>query len=186
MRGNVGEVITEKDQRGQKESLLRDLDLEQVLDRNVENLSGGELQRFAIAVVAAQEGEWRMGRLLGSLHVQLCAALHIICIAGAACPCVPLFTNATALPPFFPTLLLLPAADVYMIDEPSSYLDVRQRLKAAEVGAVGAAAGGVGWTSARQYMLLPVCCPGRLQPCTSLHPPVFNLHASRPCPCPYT
>ncbi len=39
---------------------------------------GGELQRFAIAVVAAQE------------------------------------------------------ADVYMIDEPSSYLDVRQRLKAAQ------------------------------------------------------
>ena len=29
----------------------------QVMDRNVENLSGGELQRFAIAVVAAQEGE---------------------------------------------------------------------------------------------------------------------------------
>ena len=41
--------------------------------------AGGELQRFAIAVVAAQE------------------------------------------------------ADVYMIDEPSSYLDVRQRLKAAQV-----------------------------------------------------
>lgn len=40
---------------------------------------GGELQRFAIAVVAAQ------------------------------------------------------AADIYMIDEPSSYLDVRQRLKAAQV-----------------------------------------------------
>ncbi len=51
----------------------------QVTDRNVENLSGGELQRFAIAVVAAQQ------------------------------------------------------ADVYMIDEPSSYLDVRQRLKAAQV-----------------------------------------------------
>ncbi|KIY91685.1 ATP-binding cassette, sub-family E,member 1 [Monoraphidium neglectum] len=49
-----------------------------VLDRNVENLSGGELQRFAIAVVCAQQ------------------------------------------------------ADVYMIDEPSSYLDVRQRLKAAQ------------------------------------------------------
>lgn len=43
--------------------------------------AGGELQRFAIAVVAAQE------------------------------------------------------ADVYMIDEPSSYLDVRQRLKAAQVRA---------------------------------------------------
>ena len=40
---------------------------------------GGELQRFAIAVVAAQQ------------------------------------------------------ADIYMIDEPSSYLDVRQRLKAAQV-----------------------------------------------------
>jgi ATP-binding cassette, sub-family E, member 1 len=45
----------------------------------VPGCAGGELQRFAIAVVAAQE------------------------------------------------------ADVYMIDEPSSYLDVRQRLKAAQV-----------------------------------------------------
>lgn len=49
------------------------------MDRNVEHLSGGELQRFAIAVVAAQE------------------------------------------------------ADVWMFDEPSSYLDVKQRLKAARV-----------------------------------------------------
>ncbi|KAK9906615.1 hypothetical protein WJX75_005054 [Coccomyxa subellipsoidea] len=79
VRGNVGDIIEEKDARGVKEMLLRDLDLEQVLDRDVEHLSGGELQRFAIAVVAAQE------------------------------------------------------ADVYMIDEPSSYLDVRQRLKAAQV-----------------------------------------------------
>lgn len=31
----------------------------QVCDRNVENLSGGELQRFAIAVVAAQEAQVR-------------------------------------------------------------------------------------------------------------------------------
>lgn len=64
----------------------------QVLDRNVENLSGGELQRFAIAVVACQQ------------------------------------------------------ADVYMVDEPSSYLDVRQRLKAAQVrsGGVGGACAGEG------------------------------------------
>lgn len=47
------------------------------------HLAGGELQRFAIAVVAAQE------------------------------------------------------ADVYMIDEPSSYLDVRQRLKAAQASQAG-------------------------------------------------
>lgn len=79
IRGNVGERIKEKDQRGMMQSLLEDLDLEQVTDRDVENLSGGELQRFAIATVAAVD------------------------------------------------------ADVYMIDEPSSYLDVRQRLKAAEV-----------------------------------------------------
>ena len=30
VRGNVGEVLDQKDQRGQKEALLRDLDLEQV------------------------------------------------------------------------------------------------------------------------------------------------------------
>ncbi|KAL0679368.1 hypothetical protein Bca4012_007349 [Brassica carinata] len=50
-----------------------------VIDRAVENLSGGELQRFAIAVVAIQN------------------------------------------------------AEIYMFDEPSSYLDVKQRLKAAQV-----------------------------------------------------
>lgn len=80
VRGNVGEVIEAKDAgRGGTKYLLDALDLQQVLDRDVEHLSGGELQRFAIAVVAAQE------------------------------------------------------ADVYMVDEPSSYLDVRQRLKAAQV-----------------------------------------------------
>ncbi len=30
VRGNVGEVINEKDQRGQRAQLLKDLDLEQV------------------------------------------------------------------------------------------------------------------------------------------------------------
>lgn len=79
VRGNVGVVLADKDERGIKARLLEELELAQVTDRNVENLSGGELQRFAIAVVALQE------------------------------------------------------AGVYMIDEPSSYLDVRQRLKAAEV-----------------------------------------------------
>ena len=54
------------------------------------SITGGELQRFAIAVVAAQ------------------------------------------------------AADIYMIDEPSSYLDVRQRLKAAQVKkALGCSCNGV-------------------------------------------
>ncbi len=77
-------------------------------DRNVENLSGGELQRFAIAVVAAQQ-------------VRAAAQQH----------------SRTGSVLLQPLLCLPPAwlqADVYMIDEPSSYLDVRQRLKAAKVG----------------------------------------------------
>lgn len=75
VRGNVMQILERKDERGVLQAMLKDLDLEQVTDRNVEVLSGGELQRFAIATVACQK------------------------------------------------------ADVYMVDEPSSYLDVRQRLK---------------------------------------------------------
>ena len=79
VRGNVGEVLDQKDERNKKAELCADLELNQVIDRAVENLSGGELQRFAIAVVAIQN------------------------------------------------------AEIYMFDEPSSYLDVKQRLKAAQV-----------------------------------------------------
>ena len=39
-RGNVEKVIDGKDQRGAKQELLENLDLVQVLDRDVENLSG--------------------------------------------------------------------------------------------------------------------------------------------------
>ncbi|PQQ01262.1 ABC transporter E family member 2 [Prunus yedoensis var. nudiflora] len=62
-----------------KEELCVDLELNNVLDSNIGYLSGGELQRFAIAVVAMQN------------------------------------------------------ADIYIFDEPSSFLDVKQRLKAAKV-----------------------------------------------------
>ncbi|GFS32009.1 RNAse l inhibitor protein 2 [Actinidia rufa] len=79
VQGNVGQVLEQKDERVVKEQLCVDLELNQVLDRNVGDLSGGELQRFAIAVVAIQN------------------------------------------------------AEIYMFDEPSSYLDVKQRLKAAQV-----------------------------------------------------
>uniref|UniRef100_A0A1D1Y124 ABC transporter E family member 2 n=1 Tax=Anthurium amnicola TaxID=1678845 RepID=A0A1D1Y124_9ARAE len=79
VQGNVGQVLDQKDERGLKGSLCDDLELNQVIDRNVGDLSGGELQRFAIAVVATQN------------------------------------------------------AEIYMFDEPSSYLDVKQRLKAAQV-----------------------------------------------------
>ncbi|GMJ05977.1 ATP-binding cassette E2, ARABIDOPSIS THALIANA RNASE L INHIBITOR PROTEIN 2 [Hibiscus trionum] len=79
VQGNVGQVLDQKDEREMKAELCMDLDLNQVIDRNVGDLSGGELQRFAIAVVAIQN------------------------------------------------------AEIYMFDEPSSYLDVKQRLKAAQV-----------------------------------------------------
>jgi ATP-binding cassette subfamily E protein 1 len=59
------------------EEVVSLLDLERVRDRNVEDLSGGELQRFAIAMVCIQK------------------------------------------------------ADIFVFDEPSSYLDVKQRLNAA-------------------------------------------------------
>ncbi|KAI3959296.1 hypothetical protein MKW98_018886 [Papaver atlanticum] len=79
IKGNVWQVLEQKDERNVKEELCRDLELNQVTDRNVGDLSGGELQRFAIAAVAMQ------------------------------------------------------SADIYMFDEPSSFLDVKQRLKAAQV-----------------------------------------------------
>eukprot|EP00727_Mastigamoeba_balamuthi_P000531 m51a1_g10475 putative abc transporter e family member 2-like (1134) ;mRNA; f:93217-99218 len=78
VKGTVGAILRAKDERNVAEEMIRRLDLESVIDRDVANLSGGELQRFAIAVVCVQD------------------------------------------------------ADIYMFDEPSSYLDVRQRLRAAE------------------------------------------------------
>eukprot|EP00027_Filamoeba_sp_ATCC50430_P000985 CAMPEP_0168556752 /NCGR_PEP_ID=MMETSP0413-20121227/9051_1 /TAXON_ID=136452 /ORGANISM="Filamoeba nolandi, Strain NC-AS-23-1" /LENGTH=600 /DNA_ID=CAMNT_0008587721 /DNA_START=58 /DNA_END=1860 /DNA_ORIENTATION=- len=77
VKGTVDKILSGKDEKKNKETIMKQLDLEKVLNRDVGDLSGGELQRFAIAVVCVQE------------------------------------------------------ADVYMLDEPSSYLDVKQRLKAA-------------------------------------------------------
>ncbi len=75
--GKVGEILTKCDDRGVKEEMIQALDLQNILNNDITQLSGGELQRFAIA---------------------------------AAC---------------------LRKADIYMFDEPSSYLDVKQRLSAA-------------------------------------------------------
>jgi ATP-binding cassette subfamily E protein 1 len=77
VKGNVSKIMESKDERKIKDEIYDQLDLNTVLDRSVEALSGGELQRFAIGVVCVQD------------------------------------------------------ADIYMFDEPSSYLDVRQRLRAA-------------------------------------------------------
>lgn len=83
VKGKVGEILKEKDDRSAAEGwdvlkwATTEAELNHLLDRDIRVLSGGELQRFAISVVAVQ------------------------------------------------------VSDVYMFDEPSSYLDVKQRLTAA-------------------------------------------------------
>uniref|UniRef100_UPI00358FC197 ATP-binding cassette sub-family E member 1 n=1 Tax=Myxine glutinosa TaxID=7769 RepID=UPI00358FC197 len=77
VKGTVGAILDRKDETNTQKVICDCLDLSHLRARNVEDLSGGELQRFACAVVCIQR------------------------------------------------------ADVYMFDEPSSYLDVKQRLKCA-------------------------------------------------------
>lgn len=77
VKGKVGKIIEQKDQKKVSGELTKELELDGLLDREIEQLSGGELQRLAIMIVAMQD------------------------------------------------------VSIYMFDEPSSYLDVKQRLKAA-------------------------------------------------------
>lgn len=77
VKGSVGAILSRKDDTKTEELVCEQLDLLHLRERNVEDLSGGELQRFACAVVCIQR------------------------------------------------------ADIFMFDEPSSYLDVKQRLRAA-------------------------------------------------------
>jgi len=77
--GQVCEVLEKKDDRKVKDHYCKQLELDHLQERQIKDLSGGELQRFAIAVLCVQD------------------------------------------------------AQVYMFDEPSSYLDVRQRIHAAHV-----------------------------------------------------
>ena len=76
VRGSVREVLTRVG-GGSIEKVVKALELEHLLDRDVAVLSGGELQRLAIAACLMRE------------------------------------------------------ADIYILDEPSSFLDIRQRLRAA-------------------------------------------------------
>ncbi|KAJ4268229.1 Fe-S cluster-binding ribosome biosynthesis protein [Fusarium torreyae] len=74
---SVKYLIESRASLGNTEQIANVLELNHIMDRDINLLSGGELQRFAIGTVAVQK------------------------------------------------------ADVYMFDEPSSYLDVKQRLSAA-------------------------------------------------------
>ncbi|XP_032522142.1 protein Pixie [Danaus plexippus] len=77
VKGTVGQLLDKKDERKNQDVICRMLDLSHIRDREIAALSGGELQRFACAMVCIQNG------------------------------------------------------DIFMFDEPSSYLDVKQRLNAA-------------------------------------------------------
>ena len=76
--GKVGDLLEKVDERGKLPELKEQLQLQTIWNRNLKILSGGELQRVAIAASICRE------------------------------------------------------ADVYLFDEPTSYLDVKQRLNAAK------------------------------------------------------
>ena len=75
--GTVGKTLEKTDERGVSDELIKRLEMENCLEKDVKNLSGGELQRLAIIVTMSREG------------------------------------------------------DIYYFDEPSSYLDIYQRLNVA-------------------------------------------------------
>lgn len=78
-KGKVGEYIKKKDVNDLSEKLKYDLEMDKLYQRDISELSGGELQRFAMLIVMIQK------------------------------------------------------AQVYIFDEPTSYLDVKQRIKAARL-----------------------------------------------------
>ena len=79
VKGNVKDLLEGVNERGAMDEVLDSLELRSILERNISNLSGGELQRVAIAAAVLRE------------------------------------------------------ADFYYFDEPTSWLDVRQRLNAVKV-----------------------------------------------------
>ena len=57
IKGVVGEILTQKNEHDARDYIVDLLDLANVIGRGVQDLSGGELQRFAIAVVAVQHAD---------------------------------------------------------------------------------------------------------------------------------
>ena len=79
LNGKVGDILKSKCDNNNLDLICQQLDLTLLFNRQIQELSGGELQRFAIATLCIQN------------------------------------------------------IDIYLFDEPSSYLDIKQRLKAANV-----------------------------------------------------
>ncbi|HLC32405.1 MAG TPA: ribosome biogenesis/translation initiation ATPase RLI [Candidatus Nanoarchaeia archaeon] len=78
MKGKVRDLLHKVDERKKFDELVEELDLKDVLDRDITQVSGGELQRVAIAAT------------------------------------------------------VLRSANLYIFDEPTSYLDIRQRIKVSK------------------------------------------------------
>jgi len=76
-KGKVNDLLKKVDEKKELGKIAKELDIENILDNDIEKISGGELQRVAIAAT------------------------------------------------------VLKKADLYIFDEPSSYLDIKQRLKIA-------------------------------------------------------
>lgn len=53
----VTAMLDTKLERDNKDSIVKELELEAVLERDISQLSGGELQRFAIAMSCIQKAD---------------------------------------------------------------------------------------------------------------------------------
>ena len=76
--GKVRELLEKVNEKNQLEEIARELDIEKILDNDIKTISGGELQRVAIAATVLKD------------------------------------------------------ANLYVFDEPTSYLDIKQRLKVSK------------------------------------------------------
>jgi ATP-binding cassette subfamily E protein 1 len=57
-KGKVRELLSKTDERGILNELVKKLDIEGIIDRNIEELSGGELQRVALAACIGREADF--------------------------------------------------------------------------------------------------------------------------------
>jgi ATP-binding cassette subfamily E protein 1 len=57
-KGNVSKLLAKTDERGILKDVLSKLDIEGITDRKIEELSGGELQRVALAACVAKEADF--------------------------------------------------------------------------------------------------------------------------------
>ncbi|PFX19471.1 ATP-binding cassette sub-family E member 1 [Stylophora pistillata] len=169
VKGSVQSILDRKNEMDNQEHICRQLDLLTVLDRNVDELSGGELQRFACAVVCIQRADIYMFDEPSSyldVKQRLKCALTIRSLLGDDRDTSLVFKVAETADKEeevrkmrkykYPKMekqlkefhlgidageftdseiivMLGENADVYLIDEPSAYLDSEQRLVAAKV-----------------------------------------------------